>query len=105
MEFFILKITLFFYNLQCYYLANVIQLLICIFDRRVDSLNLETPYHADYDPVVNRYATNMAETETEAYIEGQELYLHFFHERVREEGLAGDVHDSLEDELKYVKIL
>ena len=33
----------------------------------------------------------MAETKTEeAYIEGQELYLNFFHERVRNEGLAVD---------------
>lgn len=53
--------------------------------RRVDSLNLETPYHFDYDPTTNRYPL-----EPEAYIEGQELYLHFFHEQVRNAGLAED---------------
>jgi len=54
--------------------------------RRVDSLNLETPYHFDYDPTTNRYPLEPEAT----YIEGQELYLHFFHEQVRNAGLAED---------------
>ena len=61
--------------------------------RRVDSLNLETPYHFDYDPTTNRYPL-----EPEAYIEGQELYLHFFHEQVRNAGLAEDF--CLEEDFK-----
>jgi len=59
--------------------------------RRVDSLNLETPYHFEYDPMTNRYPM------PEAYIEGQELYLHFFHEQVRNAGLVGE-HVSLEED-------
>ena len=66
---------------------------ISIFSRRVDSLNLETPYHSDYDPMTNRYPI------PEAYIEGQELYLHFFHEQVRNAGLlASDEVHSLEED-------
>jgi len=59
--------------------------------RRVNSLNLETPYHLEYDPMTNRYPM------PEAYIEGQELYLHFFHEQVRNAGLVGE-HVSLEED-------
>ena len=35
----------------------------------------------------------------EAYIEGQELYLHFFHEQVRNAGLVGE-HVSLEEDFE-----
>ena len=59
--------------------------------RRVDSLNLETPYHSDYDPMTHTYSM------PEAFVEGQELYLHFFHEQVRNAGL-GDV--SLEEDFE-----
>ena len=69
-------------------------------DRRVDSLNLETPYHSDlYDPPtpVNRYQSNaMPEA---CIVEGQELYLHFLHEQVRNAGLS-NFDSSLEDDLK-----
>ena len=47
--------------------------------RRLDSLNLETPYQFDYDPTTNRYPIPEAYTE----MEGQELYLHFLHEQLR----------------------
>lgn len=71
--------------------------------RRVDSLNLETPYHSDsYDPTVNRYQSTTANTTTmpEActIVEGQELYLHFLHEQVRNAGLS-NFDSSLEDDL------
>ena len=73
-------------------------------DRRVDSLNLETPYHSDsYDPTVNRYQSTTTNTTTmpEActIVEGQELYLHFLHEQVRNAGLS-NFDSSLEDDLK-----
>ena len=56
-------------------------------------MNLETPYHFEYDPMTNRYPM------PEAYIEGQELYLHFFHEQVRNAGLVGE-HVSLEEDFE-----
>ena len=67
--------------------------LFIFFFRRVDSLNLETPYHIpEFDPLGYRYSL------PDAYVEGQELYLHFFHEQVRDAGLTGDI--SVEEELK-----
>lgn len=76
--------------------------------RRVDSLNLESqqaPYgffEYDHPPPpppppssssANRYPM------PEAYIEGQELYLHFFHEQVRSAGLA-EHSDCLEEDFE-----
>ena len=61
--------------------------------RRMDSLNLETPYHFEYDPATNRYLMPEAYIE----IEGQELYLHFLHEQVRNADLFEDQVNIEED--------
>jgi hypothetical protein len=61
--------------------------------RRLDSLNLEMPttttttYGGTYSEYDGSPRSSMMENTTEAFIEGQELYLHFVHERFRNEGL------------------
>ncbi len=56
----------------------------------MDSLNLEIPYHT-YDPLQDVFG--MAH---ETYIEGEELYLHFFHEQVRSAGFDRNVEEEFE---------
>ena len=72
------------------WLSSCKDLSLLFYDRRVDSLNLEIPYHT-YDPLQDVFG--MAH---ETYIEGEELYLHFFHEQVRSAGFDRNVEEEFE---------